>query len=334
MQKRSPQLNRHLHARRVGFIIGVLVVSVLLCSCRLGARSGEDSRWSIGIVQGGHPLAMSENPKYRNPRFTVADIPDSRITSVADPFLIEQNGAWFLFFEMYDCEQCRGKIGLAQSEDAFHWTYIGPVITEPFHLSYPFVFKDGDDYYMVPESRKAGEVRLYRATRFPTEWIFDRVLFRGDYVDTSLIAYEGKWWAFTTKHPYTMDIWYADELMSTWKPHARNPICRFDKSCARSGGRPAVLGDKILRFVQDLRGSNGKSIRAFLVDILEPDRFEEHPVEPDPLLSPTGSTWARNGMHHFAPVMSLTGLWVASVDGRGDGLPDEEPGIASVDFAP
>ena len=279
-------------------------------------------------------MAMSEHPEYRNPRFTAADIPDSRVTSVADPFLVEQNGHWFLFFEMFDLETQRGEIGLAQSEDALHWTYSGPVLKEPFHLSYPFVCKDGDDYYMVPESRAVREVRLYRAVKFPMEWALDRVLFCGRYVDTSIIAFKGKWWAFATRHPYTMEIWYSDELSGPWKPHALNPICFFDKSRARSGGRPVVLGNKVLRFVQDSRGGYGRSLRAYLVDVLDVDRFEEHPVEPDPLLSPMGSTWARNGMHHFAPVPTSTGKWFASVDGSGDGRREPEPEATPADLAP
>ncbi|MCX8108054.1 MAG: hypothetical protein N3G20_04550, partial [Verrucomicrobiae bacterium] len=156
------------------------------------------------------------------------------------------------------------------------------------------------------------------ALRFPTHWVFDRVLFRGNYADTSLIQYKGKWWAFTTRHPYTFEIWHADKLTGPWSPHVKNPIYRREKGCARSGGCPVLLGDKIVRFVQDSRRGYGTGVRAFLVNTINTETFEEHPLAPDPLLSPAGQSWAKYGMHHFCPVGSPDGVWFAVIDGNGD----------------
>ncbi|MCZ7591869.1 MAG: hypothetical protein M5U15_06810 [Kiritimatiellae bacterium] len=286
------------------------------------------NQWSIGIIAGPHPLALEQSSKYPNPRFTADDIPNPEISFVADPFLLEENGKWFLFFEMFDKETRLGEIGAATSDDGFHWKFAGTVLEEPFHLSYPFVIKEGDTYYMIPESRAAREVRLYKAVDFPTKWEFDRVLFPGNYTDPTPVSYEGTWWIFTTRHPYALDIWYADELHGEWKPHKRNPIYRNDKSRARNGGRPVVLGDKILRFAQDNREGYGRKLRAFLIDVLSEDQFEEHAVTPDPLLFAHGDSWAKGGMHHYAPVMTLSGMWYASIDGWGDWarepIPDSE----------
>ena len=53
------------------------------------------------------------------------------------------------------------------------------MLKEPFHLSYPYVFKHKGTYYMIPESRAAGAVRLYRARSFPLSLEFDTTLFEG-----------------------------------------------------------------------------------------------------------------------------------------------------------
>lgn len=289
------------------------------------AKKRDTSQWSIGIISGAHPLALEQDAKHPNPRFTADNIPNEEISFVADPFLLEENGKWFLFFEMFDRETRLGEIGAATSDDALNWKFVGTVLEEPFHLSYPFVFKEGDNYYMIPESRAARSVRLYRAVDFPVKWELDRVLFQGNYTDPTPVSYEGKWWIFATRHPYTMDIWYANDLHGEWKAHARNPIYRSDKSSARNGGRPVVLGDKILRFAQDNREGYGRKLRAFLVDVLSEDSFEEHPVTPDPLLFPHGDSWAKGGMHHYAPVMTLSGMWYAAIDGWGDWTREPHP---------
>ena len=62
-----------------------------------------------------------------------------------------------------------GDIGLAVSDDGINWSYKQIVLDEPFHMSYPYVFKWQEDFYMIPESQEANSVRLYRALDFPTK---------------------------------------------------------------------------------------------------------------------------------------------------------------------
>ncbi len=274
--------------------------------------------WSIGIVAGSDPLNVRVIDAFPNPRFTADAIPGHRYSFVADPFLIEEGGEWFLFFEMFDREARRGEIGVATSPDAVHWTYAGPALQEPFHLSYPFVFEEGTNFFMIPESRAAREVRLYRAVEFPLKWELDRVLFKGNYSDPTPVAWQGKWWIFATRGSYSMDIWYADDLRGEWRPHAKNPLYLYSKGRARNGGRPLVMGDKIFRFAQDSHGGYGRALRALVINELDPTRFVEHVVKSaDPLFSAHGDGWARVGMHHYSPVFTREGSWIAAVDGSG-----------------
>ena len=47
-------------------------------------------------------------------------------------------------------------------------------------MSYPQVFKWGDEFYMVPETVAAYEVRLYKALEFPFKWVFVKTLMKGN----------------------------------------------------------------------------------------------------------------------------------------------------------
>ena len=138
----------------------------------------------------------------------------------------------------------QGDIGLATSNDGLSWTYKQVVLDEPFHLSYPYVFKWKNDYYMLPESRQAKSVRLYKAVDFPTKWSFVGTLLNGSYGDPSIFRYAGRWWIFSETSPKRYDIlrlYYADDLMGPWTEHPESPIIMGDANIARPGGRVLVL---------------------------------------------------------------------------------------------
>lgn len=278
--------------------------------------------WSIGIVSGNHPLDLTENPVFPNPRFTAADVKGIKGTFVADPFLVLEKKEWLLFFEVMNAESGRGEIGLAKSLDGFQWNYDRIVLKEQFHLSYPFVFKQGNGYYMIPETRASNSVRLYRALDFPHRWKLERVLFEGNYSDSSIVRYHDRWWIFTNQSPYTLDIWSSDQLEGSWKKHPLSPIYREDNTRSRPGGRPVVIDGNIVRFVQDNHEGYGKQLRAFIVDVLDEKRFQEHAAKKDPLWVPRGKTWSVNGVHHLSPVQMPDGSWRAAIDGSG--VPEPE----------
>jgi hypothetical protein len=97
----------------------------------------------------------------------VTDIPAE---FVADPFMIRVRGTWHMFFEVMNARTDKGNIGLATSSNGLDSKYEQIVLAESFHLSYPYVFNSGDDFFMVPESYEAGAIRLYRADPFPLKW--------------------------------------------------------------------------------------------------------------------------------------------------------------------
>ena len=132
--------------------------------------SGE---WQIGLVRGEDPL-KPQMELLGSPILTASDVSDVRARFVADPFLIRDQRIWHLFFEVMT--ERGGVIGLATSEDESTWKYQGVVLDEPFHLSYPFVFREGSEIFMVPETRSQQSIRLYRAADFPRAWTLDSIL--------------------------------------------------------------------------------------------------------------------------------------------------------------
>ena len=67
------------------------------------------------------------------------------------------------------------------------------VLERPYHLSYPFIFEQGGDLFMIPETAGHRTVELYRCTHFPERWEFVRDLMTDIYaVDATLLEYRGQ----------------------------------------------------------------------------------------------------------------------------------------------
>jgi hypothetical protein len=132
----------------------------------------EQDEWSIGIYGGRSPFDFEPLTTIKNPVLTRDDVSDVKADFIADAFMLKAGHAWYMFFEVMNCRTVKGEIALATSADVKTWTYQQVVLAEPFSLSYPYVFEWANDYYMVPESRGSGSVRLYKASAFPTRWSF------------------------------------------------------------------------------------------------------------------------------------------------------------------
>lgn len=306
------------------------VIAVLVAHRSVAAQEiKKDTRphlWSIGIVEGSSLFSMSERSTHPNPRFTAANLNVPRSLFVADPFLIRENGTFYLFFELFNDVSHKGEIGVATSSDGYSWRYRGVVLKESFHLSYPYVFKHKETYYMIPESRAAGAVRLYRAKGFPFSWELDTTLFEGPYADSSIVHHDDRWWIFSERQAYSLTIWHSPHLQGPWTQHPLSPLYPEDRSRTRPGGRIIDLDGKLIRFSQDNVGGYGKRVRAFEILELTTTTFRERAVEPDPLFAPTGNAWRFNGMHHVDPLRLGDGRWIAVVDGNGIPMPDDAGG--------
>lgn len=287
----------------------------------------ERTPWEIGIVRSSSPLKFDPASAVRVLR--AADVSDVRAEFLADPFMIKDGTTWYMFFEvmksMRDGQKSVGKIGLAVSRDLAQWTYVKIVLDEQFHMSYPYVFKWHGEFYMIPESYQAKSIRLYRATKFPEKWVFDRVLVTGDYVDSSYFEYQGTSYLFASSGAghQTLRLFVAQDLLSEWREHPLSPIMNESVRFGRSGGRVLVDGDRVVRYAQDGQESYGKRVWAFEISDLSPTTYRESAIKGPPVIQGTGGwfpKWNRDNMHTVDAHQIGPSSWVACVDGAGGKL--------------
>ena len=159
-----------------------------------------------------------------------------------------------------------------------------PILRAPHHLSYPYVFRDGADTFMIPESGEAGRVELWAATDFPTGWTPVEALLEGvQAVDASVLRHGGLYWMWVSQAVADgrLDdetfLYFSDRLDSGWIAHPRNPVVS-DARCARPAGRPFLHDDVVIRPAQDCTGRYGSRVVFNAVEVLTPDEYRETPV--------------------------------------------------------
>jgi hypothetical protein len=271
---------------------------------------------SIGIYQGTSLFSLGKPLHINNPVLKAEDVTDLDARFIADPFVINKDGRYYMFFEILERSSGLGKIGYAESEDGYNWNYKKVVLDESFHQSYPYVFEYENDIYMVPEGKTDLSVRLYKATNFPTEWRHVGNIIEGDqYFDSSLFRYNNLWWMFTgTGQHDTLNLYYSEKLTDGWIPHPMNPIVKQNPHFARPGGRVLFLDGKIYRLAQDCYPRYGIQLFAFEITQLSTDKYAEKLASEIPVIKGTGRGWNAIGMHHLDLVKNGDNLIVA-VDG-------------------
>jgi hypothetical protein len=271
--------------------------------------------WSIGIFSG--PKLSALKPVNEMPVLSAEQVTDIPAEFVADPFMIQVGNTWHMFFEVMNAETGRGEIGLAKSVDGLRWDYQQIVLSESFHLSYPYVFVADGEYFMIPESHEANAIKLYRAVSFPTSWEPVKTILEGGWVESSVFFWDGLWWLFTNPvapPSQILELFYAASITGPWHRHPMSPLISGNHRIARGGGRLIVQDDRPVRFAQDCFPSYGTSIRAFEITVLETSVYAERELEGSPILGPGSLRWNHSGMHHIDAHLTSNG-WLACVDG-------------------
>jgi hypothetical protein len=202
----------------------------------------------------------------------------------ADPFIVKEDGKQYIFFEEYDYHLQRGHISVIESEKQYQFSTAVKVLEKPYHLSYPFVFKHENMYYMIPETGENRTVELYRATHFPQQWEFVMCLMKDILLlDATLLFLDNKWWLFgcSHSHPATstndqLYLFYADDLFTTnWKAHPQNPIVTDIGNCRPAGSIFFKEGHWYRPAQNNASKQYGYGIKINRIDVLNEKEYQE-----------------------------------------------------------
>lgn len=238
--------------------------------------SGDAGVWKTGDLSG--------------PSWHVLRDPGHRF--FADPFPITWKGRTFVFFEDLDHHVGKGIISAIEFNDAGPVGEVIPVLEESCHLSYPFLIEHDGELWMIPESSGHRDVALYKCIGFPDKWerhatlLSDLVL-----ADVTITQHNGMHYLFGASYDgrggYSdaLAIYYAQDLLGPWLPHASNPVL-IDRASTRPAGNFVAIDQKLWRPVQDCTNGYGGGLGLAEVLELTPTSFRQivrTSIQPGPL---------------------------------------------------
>ena len=198
----------------------------------------------------------------------------------ADPIALEHEGRLTLFVEDFCHHKQKGIISAVEFDASGPVGPVECVLEEPWHLSYPLVFKHAGEIWMIPESCENREVVLYRANPYPRRWTREAVLLRDiPLTDATIVQHEGLYWLLATlESPESLSahlyVFFASDLLGPWQAHRGNPVLR-DAKTARSAG-PIVRRDgRLWRPVQDCSHHYGAAVGLVEITRLDTSGYEQ-----------------------------------------------------------
>lgn len=304
-------------------IIGLIIILGLLFSGYIGycyfmkkpvpffGRKITGAYYSIATGTSSNPLQWN----VKNAKVFEREINNiSSTLLMADPFLHQKDGKWYAFFEIMN--EKHADIGVAVEENGT-WNYLGIALDETVHLSYPFIFEKNGITYMIPETKRHEQVRLYKSTQFPFHWELDKVLINHKrLVDNTLFEKNNVLYLFTTENE-ELRLYFSDSLHGNFTEHPMSPIRKGNYT--RSAGRVLQTDGKMFRFAQDHFGGYGRAVYGFTIDTISKTAYKETLLPNNPILKNQGNTWAKNGMHHIDIHKLSDGSYKAIFDGYGYG---------------
>lgn len=203
----------------------------------------------------------------------------------ADPFFHVCDGRYYIFAEELIYATNRGRIVCLSLNRELDVQECRIVLERPYHLSYPFLFEEAGQLYMVPETRQNNAVELYRCVRFPDSWVLEKNLIQGiGAVDATLIQRDRHWWMLAGQPSSTgytceeLHAYYAHSVTSDhWTPHPGNPVV-VSSTHSRPAGRIFQDGDCLVRPSQDCSTRYGYAIQFNRIDRLDETGYAEGPA--------------------------------------------------------
>jgi len=239
----------------------------------------------------------------------------------ADPFIVWSKGMYYIFVEEFVYRKNKAHISVLELDSNGLMTGYHPVIVQGYHMSYPFIFRLDEDYFMIPETASNNTIELYRCTSFPDIWEFDRIMMKDvSATDSTLFNHNGRWWLFTTLDKTgsvsggstELYLFYTDHPLSgNWISHPLNPVVSDERS-ARCAGNLFTDNGVIYRPAQDctIRYGRGFSLRRVtLLNETEYNEILETEIKP---------VWDKNlkGTHTFNFDNGMTIIDVYDFHGR------------------
>lgn len=224
------------------------------------ARGGD--RWAVGW-RNFDGSGLHIDGKTQSLRYTLLEADARRF--YADPFPIQKHGRSYLFCEEFAYSTGRGLISVVELNGNAVPT-VTPIIEEAHHLSYPMIFEERGQFWMIPEAGAGNSIVLYRCSEFPSRWVREAVLVNHviAYDPTIYVDDGGYWLFFTSSETSTspsdrLSLYRAPTLLGPWTPFGTQPVA-IDPRSSRPAGHLLRQNTSLYRPAQNCSKRYGSEV--------------------------------------------------------------------------
>ncbi|MES1216421.1 MAG: hypothetical protein ABUT20_12970 [Bacteroidota bacterium] len=252
-------------------------------------------QWGIGVCTGNLEDIIRQKKNVFD--FNWIEIKDKFI-SYADPFILKtDDGNFHLLFETFTSQMQDGKIALQVLDSELKLISEKLLLSESYHVSYPFYFKENGKTYVFPEAGESNSLFCYEYDVLNHLLLNKIKILDLPVIDPTILKYEEKYWLFGTligKYRHSqLHIFYADHLTGPYKSHSQNPV-KSSLQGTRPAGAFINVDNEIYRPSQNCSNYYGESLIINRILSLSETEFKE---EIYMKLFPQKKTKFKYGMH-------------------------------------
>ena len=262
--------------------IGLVWSLLLRTVSRKIAEWRKPAHWEIGRLAFSEEMLFDVLPEGQVEKIH----PSGKERYWADPFPVNYRGEEYVFVEEFDRVKNKGSISCVMPDGTSQG-----VLEEAWHLSYPFVWEENGEMFLLPESAEAGKLYLYRAEAFPKKWVRNSVVFEGEAYDPTILKKDGLYWLFVNQKAHSacspfdeLFLYFTEDIQHPhWQAHPKNPIVS-DVRCSRPAGRIFEKAGRWYRPAQDSGLRYGHRIQIREILVLTKEEYQEatvQTIEPD-----------------------------------------------------
>ena len=264
---------------KIPTIINLLSYIKILLISKYKSYKKSDRRmnWALlfGVTsEGQHPLSI--------PMYKLREIKAPKGFFWADPFIRKINTGYEIFLEEFCLSNCKGVIKKIKIDKRANIIEQSICIDEPWHLSYPFIFKEKDDYYMIPESSQNNKLIIYKENKENNKWKVFKVLFdEGNLFDATVYKEGEKFWIFVNRSGFSerpdqeLFIYHTNDILKgNLTGHINNPV-KIDIASSRPAGNLFTYKNNLFRPSQNCSKYYGGELKINKVINLNNTQYEE-----------------------------------------------------------
>lgn len=220
-------------------------------------RQLQESSWLLGIcekgfddLKAGH-IHWINNGEYEGKKW------------FADPFILDYDDYEIhLLVEEFDYKIHRGRIAKL-TIDRSNWTVIDCkiILDLETHLSFPMIWRQGDDIFVCPENYHSGGWSMYRYDSSEEKLVFVQQIIGEKLTDATIWKDSNTYFLLSTYYPTPngkrLTIWKSDSLRGKYE---KSQEISFDENIGRNAGMIFPYEDKYIRPAQESNFSYGHNM--------------------------------------------------------------------------